>query len=329
MDAEAASFDAIVNLHALPAQAALTPEPRRPPRVPNKMVPMEPFPIPPNLREAAQEDGWQWWLDTLSRTVADLTERWALQVGAPFEPGGSCAWVAPVTDAAGAELVLKLGLPHPEADHEADGLREWAGDGTVQLHAFEELETTTALLLERCTPGTPLRTRPPAEQDEVIVGLLRRLWRVPAPGHRFRPLQSMCDMWAREFEEDVAPGRGGVDPGLAREGMALFRSLPATANRHVLLATDLHAANVLAAKRKPWLAIDPKPYVGDPAYDVLQHMFNCDDRLLTDPRGFAYRMADLASLERDRVALWVFARSVQWMPRRPYLGTVARRVSPG
>ena len=283
---------------------------------------------PSNLLEAAEEDGLQWWLATLPRMVADLSERWSLTVGRPFEPGGRCAWVAPVTDAAGAELVLKLGWRHSEADHEGDGLREWGGDGIVRLHAAEELETTTALLLERCRPGTPLRSRPPSEQDEVIVGLLRRLWRVPAPGHRFRPLQSMCDMWAGEFDDDVASRPGSVDPGLAREGMTLFRSLPATADCHVLLCTDLHAGNVLAAEREPWLAIDPKPYVGDPSYDVLQHMLNCDDRLLADPLGFACRMADLAGLDRDRVALWLFARCVQWTPHRPFLAEIARRLAP-
>jgi streptomycin 6-kinase len=31
----------------------------------------------------------------------------------------------------------------------------------------------------------------------------------------------------------------------------------------VLLATDLHAGNVLRAQRQPWLVIDPKPFVGD------------------------------------------------------------------
>jgi streptomycin 6-kinase len=40
----------------------------------------------------------------------------------------------------------------------------------------------------------------------------------------------------------------------------------------VLLCTDLHADNILAALRAPWLVIDPKPYAGDPAYDVRQHM---------------------------------------------------------
>jgi len=39
----------------------------------------------------------------------------------------------------------------------------------------------------------------------------------------------------------------------------------------MLLATDLHAGNVLPAAREPWLVIDPKPFTGDPAYDATQH----------------------------------------------------------
>jgi streptomycin 6-kinase len=58
-----------------------------------------------------------------------------------------------------------------------------------------------------------------------------------------------------------------------------------TAERNVMLCTDLDAGNVLAAQREPWLVIDPKPYAGDPTYDVLQHMLNCDRRLAADPRS--------------------------------------------
>jgi hypothetical protein len=39
----------------------------------------------------------------------------------------------------------------------------------------------------------------------------------------------------------------------------LFRSLPGTSERSVLLCTDLHPGNALAARREPWLVIDPKP----------------------------------------------------------------------
>jgi streptomycin 6-kinase len=125
-------------------------------------------------------------------------------------------------------------------------------------------------------PGTPLAALPEVEQDVVIAGLLQRLWRAPlAAEHGFRPLQMTCDEWAGEFEKKATAGAGGVDRGLARDGLALFRSLPATTDREALLCTDLHAENVLAAQREPWLVIDPKPYVGDPTYDALQHLLNC------------------------------------------------------
>jgi streptomycin 6-kinase len=268
-------------------------------------------------------------------TVRRLARLWDLDVGPPFQAGGQTAWVAPARRRGdGADLVLKVGWPHPEAVHEADGLRAWNGQGTVLLHAAEVDGDAIALLLERCIPGDPLGTRPEPDQDEVVAGLLTRLWIAPGPGHPFRPLAEMCDMWADEWEATAAawPGRagGGLDPGLAREGMELFRSLPTTADRTVLLATDLHAGNVLAARREPWLVIDPKPYAGDPAYDPLQHMLNCPGRLQSDPHGFAARMADLVAVDPERLRLWLFARCVQEsLDWQPDLAAVARRLAPG
>jgi streptomycin 6-kinase len=77
----------------------------------------------------------------------------------------------------------------------------------------------------------------------------------------------------------------------------------------VLLATDLHAGNVLRSEREPWLVIDPKPFVGDPAYDATQHLFNCTERLLSDPKGTIHRMAYLLGVDYERVRLWTFARA--------------------
>jgi streptomycin 6-kinase len=284
--------------------------------------------MPRNLVEAVEREGRQSWMANLPATVERLRRRWSLAVGDPFQPGGQTAWVAPAHDDAGRELVLKVAWRHEEAAHEADGLRAWNGNGVVRVHAADERDDTIALLLERCVPGTTLAGRPEPDQDVVIAGLLRRLWSEPAPGHHFRSLQSMCDAWAEEFEAKSAAGRVGLDPGLARDGIALFRALPATADRAVLLCTDLHAENVLAAQREPWLVIDPKPYVGDPTYDALQHMLNCDERLRADPHDLARRMADLLGLDHERLLLWLFARCVQESPDWPTLAETARRVAP-
>jgi streptomycin 6-kinase len=117
-----------------------------------------------------------------------------------------------------------------------------------------------------------------------------------------------------------------VDLGLAREGVAMFRMLPGSADRHVLLVTDLHADNVLAAQREPWLIIDPKPYAGDPTYDALQHLLNCEERLHADPAGMTTRMADLLQLDVERLRRWLFARCVLEAPGWPRLADIARRL---
>jgi streptomycin 6-kinase len=77
----------------------------------------------------------------------------------------------------------------------------------------------------------------------------------------------------------------------------------------MLLATDLHAGNVLRAEREPWLVIDPKPFVGDPAYDATQHLSNCGARLRTDPQGTISRFAEFLEVDQERVRLWMFARA--------------------
>jgi streptomycin 6-kinase len=216
---------------------------------------------------------------------------------------------------------------HYEADHEADGLRAWSGRGTVQLLAFERLaEHTDALLLERCVPGTTAAALDEAEQDAVVTALLRRLW-IPAPAGPFRPLASMCDAWADKL--DVARANVVVgDPGVVRAGVALFRGLPRDwPGPDVLLATDLHADNVLAAQREPWLAIDAKPYVGDPTYDPLQHMLNCPGRLHGNPWAFTRHLAGLLDLDAKRLAQWLFARCVIECAEYPELGAVARMLA--
>ena len=257
--------------------------------------------------------------------LREVTRRWGITVGQPFEHDGETAWVAPARGSDDQDLVLKLGTRHFESTHEADGLRFWQGDGAVRLHAAEEFGEITALLLERCRPGRQLgQLLPEPDQDVVVAGLLRRLWR-PA-GEPFRPLSQMCDAWAAGFERRFTPEV--IDPGLAREGLALFRSLPRTATSQVLLCTDLHGGNILAAGREPWLMIDPKPYVGDPCYDVLQHLLNCRARLGADPAGLANRMAGLLDQDAERVRLWLFARCVQESGGWPGLAEVAARLAP-
>ncbi|MGH2641671.1 MAG: aminoglycoside phosphotransferase family protein [Actinomycetota bacterium] len=245
------------------------------------------------------------WLERLPDVVAELEARWVVTLGPPYDgPEVSASWVAPALRADGTSAVLKVGLPHMEAEHEIDGLRFWDGDPTVRL--FEADDTQGAMLLERCEPGTPLRSLPEPEQDVVIAGLLRRLWRVPSAPHPFRPLSEMIGSW---IEETMSSEPHWSDPGLVRDGLRVFDDLlNSPTDDHVLLSTDLHAGNVLRSQREPWLVIDVMPFVGDPAYDATQHLLNCEARMHNDPDGTIARFTDLLQVNTDRVRAWLFAR---------------------
>lgn len=287
-------------------------------------------PLPERLR-AAQDPALCAWIARLPALVDEVLERWELTALPPFRPGGSSAWVAPVRTADGAEQVLKVAWAHEESRDEAAGMRAWQGRGVAALFRSERRGDTAALLMERVQPGVPLAsclTWP--ERDEVTAAVLRRLRvpvdellgadddpaadsTLPAPSS-FRPLADMCAWWADSAARRHAEAVPSLlPPGLVEHGLGLFRELPREWDgEQVLLVTDLNPGNILSHDgHDGWLLMDPKPYVGDPHYDVLQHMLNDGERLVAGPGAFADRMADLAGLDRRRTRRWLLARCVQ------------------
>jgi len=266
------------------------------------------------------------WLTRLPDILEDLQRRWSLHLAALDHAEVSCSYVAAVMCTDGAPAVLKVGMPHMEGQDEIHGLRFWDGNPTVRLLAADD--DLGAMLIERCEPGTVLRTVAEPEQDVIISGLLHQLLRKPQATHPFRPLSALTKYWT---DETLVSSQHWPDAALVREGLRLFEELPRTAPAEVLLATDLHAGNVLRAQREPWLVIDPKPFVGDPAYDATQHLFNCDARMRSDPHGTIQRFADLLGVDPERVRLWTFARAAaeprdNWSTSTRF--TLARAIAP-
>jgi streptomycin 6-kinase len=115
----------------------------------------------------------------------------------------------------------------------------------------------------------------------------------------------MLRYWSEETRRDAARW---TDSGLVDEGLRAFEEMAAPSPSDVLLATDLHAGNVLEAEREPWLVIDPKPFVGDKAYDATQHLLNCRERLRANTHDTIKQFADLLEVDYERVRRWTFAR---------------------
>ena len=281
---------------------------------------MNEFFVPPLVAHSAAHSGnpvGPAWLRDLPARVARLAARWELDLEPPYVPGGVTSYVAPARRADGSAAVLKVVLPHREARDEADALRTWAGDGAVLL--VDDAPEEHALLLERCVPGTPLADLD--DRDAILdigADVLARLWRAPAPDEPFEPLEAVTDWFAELVAaRQVEFGRPLPDR-LVDEALVALRELPRTATARVVLHHDFHPGNVLAAHRQPWLAIDPKPQVGDPAFDPLQLILQTSDPLDDDDPAATIRYR-LAACERTtrrrrraRARMGRRARCVEW-----------------
>jgi streptomycin 6-kinase len=252
------------------------------------------------------------WAEELPARIDRLRRRWGLELGPPFEPGGVSSWVAP----AGPDLVLKVVIPHREATHEAAALRAWAGEGAVRL--LDEDPNEHALLLERCRPGVALRQagRPDDEVLDAGAGIASRLWR-PAPADA--PYETLADVmaeWADQVEDQAAHVEVPFGAAAVAHAVRVFRELPSTATRAVVLHGDLHPANILAAEREPWLAIDAKPMRGDPAFDLPPLVLQTGTLVAAaDPVAELGRRLDRVAgatgIDAERIRLWALARSVE------------------
>ena len=248
------------------------------------------------------------WLDGLPRVVDDCVEQWSLEIGPPF-PYAYASLALPVTRPDGSDAVLKVCFTHRESEHEADALAHWDGDGAVRLLAHDR--DRWALLIERCRPGTPLRELESEAALGVIAGLLPRLW-VPA-GAPFRPLADEAAWWASYLPERWERLGRPFERTLLDAALDALATLPPSQGEHVLLHQDLHADNILRAEREPWLAIDPKPLVGEREFGLAPLVRGFE---LGDTRqDVMYRLDRLTAelgLDRERARLWSLAQTLAW-----------------
>ncbi|MGW4384841.1 aminoglycoside phosphotransferase family protein, partial [Kitasatospora sp. NPDC004531] len=121
--------------------------------------------------------------------------------------------------------------------------------------------------------------------------------------------------WAAELRRDADRLPRPLPRQVVDSAIATVREL-GPEQPDTLVHGDLHFGNVLAAEREPWLAIDPKGWAGDPAYDSITLLRSRFDDLLAaaDLRRAVLRRlaiyAEAAELDPERVRRWAQARAV-------------------
>jgi len=268
--------------------------------------------IPPQLAENIRYwhgvDG-EHWLAELDGLVPELARRWRLDVGEPFADGGAVSWVAPAGRHDGGDAVLKLYLVDLENAQEPDALAHYDGEGAVRL-----LEAAPgAMLLERLSPGTLLWE---LEDDRqaclVAAGLLRRMWKPPAQPHQFRSLAGDAARWAEEIPDVWERAGRPFERSLAELGVRLAGELAGSQGEQVVLHQDLHGGNILRSG-DGWLAIDPKPLVGEREFDLASLI---RDRRWAISEEIVRSRLELCSaelgLDRERMRGWAIVHALAW-----------------
>ena len=243
------------------------------------------------------------WCDALPDLVARLTAKWGLEVreARPGNTGRTLLCTGP-----GGDLrVLKL-TPDPEvARLEYAGLQAWRGcSRAVQVHDADL--DAGAILLEGLVPGTELRGREVPWPE--IGALLTELHGVePPPG--LPPLTERVT-FMYDITERTVPGTA-AEPHLTPEllAKARARALALAADGPVAVVHgDLHPGNVLdAGPRRGAVAIDPRPSVGDPAFDLADWLYLPLAAGGTFEDGIEALRPHLPGLDADRARAWCVA----------------------
>jgi streptomycin 6-kinase len=195
-----------------------------------------------------------------------------------------------------------------------EALRLYDGHGIVQLlHADRE---QGAMLLERLKPGTPLANLTDDEEATSIAArVMRQLWRPVPAEHRFPTVAKWASGLGR-LREHFGGTTGPLPKSLVEEAETLFTELIDSRGEVVLLHGDLHHENIVAAERQPWLALDPKGLVGEPAYEVGALLRNQLPEPLTQPEASRImgrrvdQLSEELGLDRERLLGWGLAQAV-------------------
>jgi streptomycin 6-kinase len=209
------------------------------------------------------------WLNSLPRTIEEISKNWSLEVGKPFV-NLSYNFVAPCVCANQSEAVLKIALPlnNSEIFNEAKFLKLSDKKFVVKCLNFDEKHR--AMLLEKLTPGANLRefcSKNDFKAAEIAIRVIRGLLKIAPENSNFHRLENWFNN-LKNAENTL------FDKRFASKAYGVFEQFNSVSKQKFLIHGDLHHENILTAQREPFLAIDPKGIIGDIGYEIAVFLNN-------------------------------------------------------
>ncbi|MFF7727631.1 aminoglycoside phosphotransferase family protein [Streptomyces sp. NPDC008001] len=269
------------------------------------------------------------WLASLPERVSEFAERWELTPERVHLPGGRSSVVVLVRLPDGTGAALKLQKPGADAESEHAALTRWNGLGAVRVLRAEP--AAGALLLERLQADVSLRSLAEAKAVLEATATLQRLWVRPAEGRSFTTVGDhtarLAEVLRKQSEEPwAADVRTVVDEALeARDALTA-----GSGEEPSLLHGEYQQGKVLAGDRAPWLAVGPRPLVGERAYDLAWLALDRVDTLMASPGAAAIarrrvaKLADALDVDPNRLRDWTLFRAAEAGVRELAHGARAR-----
>ena len=211
--------------------------------------------------------------------------------------------------------MVKINFPSHESEHESAALRHWGGRGAVKL--LDEDVGSRALLLERCSPGNTLWEEPEQVATDAMGDVLTRLWESPAPAGPFRSLVDAAGIWSEHLRAAYERARAPFEMSLLDDALGFMATVKPANSSDVVLHQDLHGGNVLR-REGDWVAIDPKPLVGERAFDLASYVRDRRGLLGNDRdseavvRNRLEHLCSVLEVDRDRAKGWALAHALAW-----------------
>ncbi|MEV4244486.1 aminoglycoside phosphotransferase family protein [Streptosporangium canum] len=243
--------------------------------------------------------GFRDWFATLPEFLERLAQRWDLEVVAAVAAGNTSR-VFHVRRADGSPAFLKL-TPEPEIGAtEAAALRAWA-DNPHMVSLIDSDRESGALLLEAVEPGSRVDRLP----IEDVATLLRSLRLAAIPENKLPALRQRVDFL---FNLTIgrwrdSPAESHLDRGLLERCRTAALAL-AAGGPVGLVHGDLHPGNVLISDSHGLVVIDPRPSIGDSAFDAVDWVLAQATELHDLEENIAHLAALIPDLDPGRLMNW-------------------------
>lgn len=270
------------------------------------------------------------WCDDLPALVARLAKQWRLTV-VDAKPGNTGRTLICDGDD-GRKKVLKLTPDRTIAESEAAALRAWEGCRRVVQVLGTELGDG-AILLEGIEPGTQLFEAGVNVPWTEVGDLLTQI-RAVTPPDGFSTLEDRVEFMYGLAEQRLrgSSAEAALPVEVLHRARLRALTLATSGDGTVIVHGDLHPGNVLdGGPDRGIVAIDPRPSVGDPAFDLVDWVTLPMTAGGSLEDGFDALAPHLPGFDAERVRAWCVAlaplfviRPLQRGERTPFVDAMLR-----